>query len=1167
MTNNSNIIDTLESEKKELPFLLPELEVTEIEKFIKDNPAIARVFIEKYAKGEIAWESFTPHERGILLHGIVEASVKDPEQIAAIKALKDADWLREPPTPEEFVNDPKYLGKEISKSIYAPWRKDLIYVLDPKNEIHEWILSGGIGVGKCVSANSFVFNNLGILKIEELYKKREDIKEVLSESGLKEVIDFHDEGMTETNTLITQQGFEIEARPNHRIRVFNGKNIEWKATKDIEIKDTTILVKNMSVWGVNPYNITTAEAELIGIITGDGHIKDDHSIELTFGPALAEQEYQSIAVSIIKECALNPKEHKYYRADTKQTVHRVGIYNTETIRRWKNLGLEGRAWEKKVPFGIRMGTKEVVAAFIRGLFDTDGTVYEKGNSVEFSTCSKELAEQVQVIFLNFGIRSSRSFKENDFRGSWTVRLIGRESKELFAKEIGFNHPEKAARLTALLEKEATTWRHNDHEVIPISWEEVAKVRDSVRGKGLDLKNNRDMFVCVKTKGKQAFTYKALDKIVEIFGEQYLTPILKKIYKERYIFDSVKTKEKTLSHCYDLTVKDDPSYISNGFISHNTRIAIISQLYKLCVLTCLRNIPSYFGLDNATTISFGLFSLSLEKAESAISEDFKKIIGQSPYFKNVFPLKKSRTIKKILNNTSTNKNSQAEYEVQLPQGLAVLMGSKVSHALSFAVVSAILDEMNFRGKRTVKFDEDEDSSEKLYSQIRFRITSRFERLGYVPGLLCVISSRKTSSDFLESRISQIDGGLSSRTGSWRAKNDPRAFISNYSQWDVKPDKYYEDGDDRKHFYVFVGSSKTSSRILTPAELDDYPKDSPNIIEVPESVRPHFERDVNGALRELAGISSSPQHLLFEDPAQLKKLWDKERKSPFIDDNLYIGLKTPRSISSHLIPQNMFFDAGFAMVPKYHPNMLRVLHIDLSKDGDATGIAMGGVSGIKEMVGSNILGQKIISSYSPEFFIDFAISIRAPQGDQVDYEKIQQFINYLRAMKFRIHYITFDRYQSVGSMQMLIKDGFKVDNLSVDTSDIPYVMLRDAVSKGNVKIYHQPELERELVNLVHDYSGARARVDHPRMNPDGTKGRKDVSDAVAGVIANAFALLTDFKKHPDTANAEMAARIINSLYPNKINPADAIGNYFANVTTENEEINKHIEEMNPFSFKIT
>ena len=580
--SKSKIIETLEEEKKVLPFILPEVEVTEVERFIKNNPQVARVFVEKYAKGELAWESFTPHERGILLHGIVEASVKDPEQIAAIKALKDADWLREPPTPEEFVNDPKYLGKEISKSIYAPWRKDLIYVLDPKNEIHEWILSGGIGVGK------------------------------------------------------------------------------------------------------------------------------------------------------------------------------------------------------------------------------------------------------------------------------------------------------------------------------------------------------------------------------------------------------------------------------------TRIAIISQLYKLCVLTCLRNIPSYFGLDNATTISFGLFSLSLEKAESAISEDFKKIIGQSPYFKNVFPLKKSRTIKKILNNTSTNKNSQAEYEVQLPQGLAVLMGSKVSHALSFAVVSAILDEMNFRGKRTVKFDEDEDSSEKLYSQIRSRITSRFERLGYVPGLLCVISSRKTSSDFLESRISQIDGGLSSRTGSWRAKNDPRAFISNYSQWDVKPDKYYEDGDDRKHFYVFVGSSKTSSRILTPAELDDYPKDSPNIIEVPESVRPHFERDVNGALRELAGISSSPQHLLFEDPAQLKKLWDKERKSPFMDDNLYVGLKTPRSISSYLIPQNMFFDAGFAMVPKYHPNMLRVLHIDLSKDGDATGIAMGGVSAIKEMVGSNLLGQKIISAYSPEFFIDFAISIRAPQGDQVDYEKIQQFVNYLRAMKFRIHY---------------------------------------------------------------------------------------------------------------------------------------------------------------------
>lgn len=570
-----------------LPFTLPELEVSEVESLLKDHPEAARIFVERCAKGELNWEQFTPAERGLILHASLESQLKKPEEISVVHALRDADWLRTPPTPEEFVNDPRYLGAEMSKAIYAPWRRDLIYVLNPKNEIHEWILSGGIGVGK------------------------------------------------------------------------------------------------------------------------------------------------------------------------------------------------------------------------------------------------------------------------------------------------------------------------------------------------------------------------------------------------------------------------------------TRIAIIAQLYKLCVLTCLRNIPAYFALDSATTISFGLFSLSLEKAESAISEDFKKIIGQSPYFKNVFPLKKVRSVRRVLNNQNTSSRSQMEYEVVLPQNLQILMGSKVNHALSFAVVSAILDEMNFRGKKTIRNDEDEDSSEKLYSQVRYRITSRFERLGYVPGILCVISSKKTSSDFLESHMSKLDGRLTQKTGSWVAQNDPHTFISSYSQWDVKPDKFFD--KNHKTFHVFIGSSQRSSRILKPEEVADFPEDSPNIMEVPESVRHHFEFDINSALRELAGISSAPQHLLIENPLVLKKMWNKDRISPFTEDEIYVGLKTPRSISTYIKSENFYFDAGFAVMPKNHPDMLRTMHVDLSKDGDATGIAMGGVSCIKEIVATNLLGQRIIRAYAPEFFIDFALSIKAPQGDQVDYQKIQQFINYLKSTGFRLHFITFDRFQ--------------------------------------------------------------------------------------------------------------------------------------------------------------
>lgn len=1144
----------LVEEEVQYPFILPELESTEVEKILRAKPEIAKKFIERMAKGEIGWEDFNPHERGLLLHGAVESSYKTQDEISVIKSLREADWLRTPPTIEEFLEDPKYLGVQMSAGLYKPWKEDLKFVLDPKNEIYSWVLSGGIGVGKCVYKNEFIFSTQGMLTIEELYANKHNKNEVLSEVGIKAVEEYHDEGHTQTIKLNTKRGFSLEARPNHRIRVLENNNIVWKETKDINLNDNVIISRKGNVWGNNPYNISELEAELFGVITGDGCIRKN-AVSITFGNTNDDLLY----LNSIIENILKPLDIKYsnrqYNKNRKYITNRLALLKSY-VSILNKYNIKGRSWEKKVPLCIRQGSKKIVGSFIRGIFDTDGTVYARGNAIEFTTCSTDLSKEIQLLLLNFGINSSRIFKTNDKRGAWTVRIIGRESKEIFSKEIGFRHPKKALRLKNLIEKEINVGKHNDHEIIPIDWQIVSRIRDSVRGQKLNLKNNRDMFICVKTKGKQKFTYKALDKIVECFGIEYLPNLLKQIYTERYIYEPIVSKEESFNHCYDLTVQDNPSYISSGFISHNTKIAIIAQLYKLAVLTCLKNINEYLGLDNATQISFGLFSLSLDKVEGALSEDFKKLISDSPYFKNVFPLKKARTAKRVLNNQSTfGAAGMAEYEVLLPQNLRILLGSKISHALSLAVVSAILDEMNFRGKRTLSEEDDVDSAENLYNQIRYRITSRFERLGFLPGLLCVISSRTSTSGFIEAHIAKIDGGLSSRTGSWIAKNDPHCFISSYSQWDVKPDNY-----SKEKFHVFIGSSKTSSRILTEEEYKTFPENSPSLLAVPVSARPHFENDINAALRELAGISSSPTHLLFEDPVIVKNVWNMDRPHPFKEEIIPIGLKTHLPISAYLKEEEIFYDAGFSLTPKHHPDMLRVIHIDLSKNKDLTGITMAGVSSLKEYRGRNLVGETITNAITPQIFVDFSIGLKAPQGDQIDYEKIQQFISFLRKMGFNIFLVTFDQFASTGPMQMLVKDGFTVDNLSVDRTDTPYRFLRDVVSKKNIDIPYSKALEREMLNLLYIHGDGRSKVDHPKMTPDGHVGSKDLCDALTGAVANCVAILTNTKKYPYTANANIAGRLLigdNNLVK-EIGPSQVD----SRSSNENHDIESFVNSVDPF-----
>ena len=463
---------------------------------------------------------------------------------------------------------------------------------------------------------------------------------------------------------------------------------------------------------------------------------------------------------------------------------------------------------------------------------------------------------------------------------------------------------------------------------------------------------------------------------------YLGPIYKKIYKPW---------REDLGYCLDPKNQIHEMCLPGAIRTGKTMASIIAQMYKLTMLSCLRNPPMYFGLTENTQLYFGLFTLSLEKAEGSLGEIFRRMMGDSPYFRNVSPLRKKIGLRRVL-HTQGDKSEQ--YEVLLPQNIRLVLGSKLAHALSIAMISAIFDEVSFRTHKTVKDDDDENSAEAVYKQLRARIEGQFNRLGQAPGVLCVISSKKSTTDFLEAHIETV-------------KNDPHTFVcggkNGYSQWQVRPDDY-----DKERFYVFVGSSKSSSRIITQEEKKLYPDDSPSIIEVPMNLLRDFKYDINSALREHAGIATSGTALLFEDPLIVTQTWDLDRHPVFMDE-ISLGLKSPQKIQDFVNFKEIIRDAGFASVPKYHPDMLRVLHIDLSKSVDNTGICMGGVSELVEYIGRNQFGQSVSRSLVPRFWIDFCVGIKAPQGDQIDYIKIQHFINWLRSNKFRIHLISFDQYQ--------------------------------------------------------------------------------------------------------------------------------------------------------------
>jgi hypothetical protein len=131
------------------------------------------------------------------------------------------------------------------------------------------------------------------------------------------------------------------------------------------------------------------------------------------------------------------------------------------------------------------------------------------------------------------------------------------------------------------------------------------------------------------------------------------------------------------------------------------------------------------------------------------------------------------------------------------------------------------------------------------------------------------------------------------------------------------------------------------------------------------------------------------------------------------------------------------------------------------------------------------------------VDFVIQIQPPpKPDKIGFHKIRHFITTLRDLGMKIGSVSFDQYQSEDHMQILQLAGIRTAYLSVDRTDKAYLSVVNLLNEGRLQMYPYGPLRKEFFNL--DWDRAKAKVDHPDVNPDGTKGSKDVADAFAGAV---------------------------------------------------------------------
>lgn len=199
-------------------------------------------------------------------------------------------------------------------------------------------------------------------------------------------------------------------------------------------------------------------AELLGIHIGDGCISENkrYSEYYLGGDLIEEKEYHDNWVGpLFNKKIMNPLFNKNvnYKEHPKVGVYAFHIFDKKLVDFFKGFGIcSGSKMNVYIPKAI-ISNKKLLKRFIRGLFDTDGSIYfeksytskdRKNNHpiIKIGTVSKKLAEDVynslKILGLNPRVKRPHKGKK-DKNPVYSVLIYRKSDIEFYINEIGFKN--------------------------------------------------------------------------------------------------------------------------------------------------------------------------------------------------------------------------------------------------------------------------------------------------------------------------------------------------------------------------------------------------------------------------------------------------------------------------------------------------------------------------------------------------------------------------------------------------------------------------------------------------------------------------------------------------------------------------------------------------------
>lgn len=369
-------------------------------------------------------------------------------------------------------------------------------------------------------------------------------------------------GTKESVEVTTESGLRLRTSKDHLYMVPGGN---YKRIRDLEPGDYIATARCVPEL-VAHNSIIREDAHLLGLLVGDGNYTRN------------EVQFTSADPEVVAKLKLHLMHHHAELRQASRPIEyrivRTDGTSNQVLDLLREVGIHGeKSTQKRVPKCIFSSTNDVVASFIAGFLDTDGTIGDR--FVAWSSTSRGLLSDVQQLLTRFGVRGRiKEVLTNFGTIAYQLYVYSKEQAAILWQELApyicLGRKRKALKRLTRIKVRAK----RNVDAIPYT-PELKHIVTAAKGDHEWPKTGVSKFDRTKLfTSKNRISRYRLRTLADAFGSE----ALRKIANDDIIWEQIDSIEDIgRIPCYDICIEDgqDPNFIVEGFVVHNTWVLLKS----------------------------------------------------------------------------------------------------------------------------------------------------------------------------------------------------------------------------------------------------------------------------------------------------------------------------------------------------------------------------------------------------------------------------------------------------------------------------------------------------------------------------------------------------------------------------------------------------------------